>query len=322
MKPLYRWNSLLLAPADEPGLDAGGGGEAGDLYKEAIEGTEEGGQKTETIVDPLKEPTKEEKAMAKFEEEEAAAGRVHTETGEVKPKEEKVEEKPAPTLLKLDPETIAELRAGLVPSDKKELEKVAELTPAQIRELLNPVELKEDFVTTLLNPDIPPAQKVQAFLAFANAIVKNATSITRLQMERKEREFNDRLNPMFRARDEEIQQRAHNDFYTQNADLKKYEKVVKVAASEITPYKEVGGKRVDKSPSEIYKEVADRTRATLKELGITISPANPGAGGGQSNGEVEKVPLPNKLSTSGRSGGEASGAKGAANNPDADIYKR
>lgn len=316
-------NRLVRAPLKSE-IDGNGGGDAadqdnGDLYKVDKVDTGDKGDpldapdkkdETEDFVEGGEKKTKEDLEMEKYEREAAARGE-KTEEDEVK--EEEVKEEIKPTVMKLDAETIAALRAqGASSATVKKVEET--LSPEQIRELLNPVEVKEDSIKMLLDPEATMPQKVKALQDLLNATVKNSTSITRLMMDRKEREFNSLLTPIMRARQEAELAQTKTEFYETNKDLLKYEKIVKQAATEVLPTNLDGSQ---KTKTQIFKEVGAKTRATLKEFGIDLKAANLG-----SEKKVTVVPKPNKLSDSGRSGGDNSKGKGSDNNPDADIYKR
>lgn len=322
-------NRRLFAPNKEI-TGAGGGDEPdqdnGDLYK-VDKGTEtdkgdplDKAEVDVEVEDLTDKKSKEDLEMEKYEREAAARGEKTEEnldeTEEEKSdriEKERIAVEPKPTVMKLDAETIAALRAqGASSAQVKKVEET--LTPEQIRELLNPVEVKEDAIKMLLDPEATMPDKVKALQDLLNATVKNSVSVTRLMMDRKEREFNSILTPIMRARQEQELAQTKSEFYETNKDLLKYEKVVKQAATEVKPTNPDG---TQKSKAQIFKEVASVTRATLKEIGIDLKAANLG-----SEKRESVVPRPNKLSTSGRSGGDQSQGKGKENNPDADIYSR
>lgn len=213
----------------------------------------------------------------------------------------------APQTLRLDPESIAALRQQVAPQATPS--QPAGLDPAQIKAILNPVEITPDFVAKLSSED--PAVRAQGFQELANATVKNAVSIAKVLIQQEAAKFSEVLTPITRQHEEVQLSQTKNEFFTAHKDLARYDKIVKMAAGEVNPLKADGS---PKSKNEIFKEVADQTRSTLKSLGINLSqPANPGAGG-------NVVPKPNGVSPSGRSGGDNNGQHGKGNNPDADIY--
>lgn len=217
-----------------------------------------------------------------------------------------------PQLLKLDPETIAALRQQGQPATPAK-PNVLQLTPQQLREKLNPVEVSADTLKSFGFEAATPEQ-VAGFQSFSNSIVKNAVSIARIMIEQKTKEFEQALGPIYAEREQAQLANAKTSFYEANKDLAKYEKIVQVAASEVSPKKADGSFKSDK---EIMTEVATLARTTLASYGITLStPANLSASG------ANRVPSPNRLSPNGRSGGDNNGQQGKANNPDADIYAR
>lgn len=221
----------------------------------------------------------------------------------------KVEAK-APTL-KLDAETIAELRKGLAPQAPTPEAQKPTLSPEKLKEMLSPVEVTDDVVAGLRdeNPEVVKATMQN----FANATVKNAVAIARIMIQQAEKRAEAVLGPLHQQHVQQQQEAVKTSFFAQHPSLVKYGKLVTMAAQEIS----ADPASANFTPEQSFKAVADRVQATLKELGVTITPANPGAGG-----ESNKVPAPNKLSPSGRSGGDTNGQRGKGNDADADIYKR
>lgn len=229
---------------------------------------------------------------------------------------QQVEKKPE-TFLKLDAETIAALRAPSQGQQVQPQRQAPSLTAAQLKEMLNPVEVTPELLGSLGFTDASPEQ-VAGFQNFANAIVKNSVSINRQLIAAARKEFEQVLGPLMQHHEAQQLDQTKQTFYGEHKDLVKYEKIVKLAAQEVSPKRADGSFKTDK---EIMKEVADTTRATLKGYGVQLetssTPANPGAGGG--NGQV---PAPNRFPASGRSGGDTNGQRGKPNDADADIYKR
>lgn len=224
------------------------------------------------------------------------------------------ENQPKETVLKLDPETIAALRGNQQPARQVE-EKEEQLTPQQVKQLLNPVEVTPELVEAIRSED--PAKAQAALQAFANATVKNAYSIAKLMIQKKEREFAAMIDPLRASHEQAQVQQVQQTFYSRFAHLQKYDKIVKAAAREVSPVNADGS---EKSQEQIFKEVAGSTIATLKSLGIVVNKpnANLGAGAGTNGGGV---PAPNKFSSSGRSGGENRTQK-QKDDDQADIYRR
>lgn len=220
---------------------------------------------------------------------------------------------PVVPTLKLDAETIAALRAQVPAAAPVQQKQALGLTPQQLREKLNPVEVSADTLRSF-GFENASEEQVAGFQAFANATVKNAVSISRIMIEQARRDVEGSLGPIFAEREQTQLSNAKQTFYDSNKDLAKYEKIVQVAAADVSPRRQDGSFKTDK---ELMAEVANLARDTLKGYGIQLSsPANPGASGGR------LVPQPNKLSPNGRSGGDNNGQRGKANDADADIYAR
>lgn len=218
----------------------------------------------------------------------------------------------APATLKLDAESIAALRSAVAPAPKAPVQQPLALTPQQLREKLNPVEVSADTLRSFGFENASPEQ-VEGFQNFANAVVKNAVSISRILIDQARKEVTEVLAPIHQEREQAQLASAKETFYSAHKDLAKYEKIVQVAAAEVSPTKPDGTLKTDR---EIMSEVATLARSTLKSYGVQLStPANPGASGGA-------VPQPNKLSPNGRSGGDNNGQRGRPNDADADIYQR
>lgn len=235
-------------------------------------------------------------------------------TAEVAP----VEKPPVAQVLKLDAESIAELRKAVTPAAPTAKTEDSLPSPQKLREMLNPVEVTGELLGELGFENTTP-QQVAGFQKFTNAIVKNAVSIARVIIDQKAKQFEAALSPISANMEKAQMDEVKTSFYSEHKDLTKYEKIVKLASAEVDPVKADGS---PKSRAEIFKEVAEKTRATLKEYGVNLTPANPGADGEVEQVQVTKVPSPNKLSSSGRSGGDTNGQRGKPNDADADIYKR
>lgn len=220
---------------------------------------------------------------------------------------------PKPQLMKLDPETIAALRQQVAPATPTK--EAPKLTPQQLKEMLNPVEVTDEVIANMGHED--PAVRRETLQNFANATVKNAVSIARIMIQQARKEVEAAINPISETMEQQRSEQVRNSFYTEHPHLTKFDKLVKQAALEVG--QDPSMSNADRKAT--FKAIADRVSATLKEFGVEVSPANLGAGGG-ANGGGTKVPQPNKLSPSGRSGGDTNGQRGRANDADADIYKR
>lgn len=217
-----------------------------------------------------------------------------------------------PQVMKLDAETIAALR-GQAAAAAPATQTSPKLSPQQLKEMLNPVEVSPATLQAM-GFENPSNEQVAGFQNFANAVTKNAVSIARVMIQQARKEVEGIVAPLSQQHQQSQQDALKNSFYGSNKDLSKYEKIVAIAAKETSQFNLDGS---EKSPEALMKEVADKARATLKEYGINLSaPANLGTAAG------EQVPKPNRLSSVGRSGGDTNGQRGKPNNADADIYKR
>jgi len=220
---------------------------------------------------------------------------------------------PKQSLLKLDPETIAELRRGLAPATPTKEAGPAPLSTEQIKQMLNPVEVTMESLQSM-GFENPSVEQIAGFQQFSNAVVKNAVSIARVMIQQQVKTFEAALSPLTAQHAESQEKQTRQEFYDGNKDLLKYDKIVRLAAKEVNPFAADGS---EKTKEQIYKEVAVNTKATLQSLGIKLeSLANPGAVGGGN------VPQPNKFAPTGRSGGDNNGQRGKPNSADADIYQR
>lgn len=219
----------------------------------------------------------------------------------------------AAPVLQLSPETIAALRGERQETGPKVP------TKEEVAKLLNPVVVTDDMVAAIRSDD--PAVVKQALQSLMMATVKNAYSIAKVMIQRKEQEFDERLGPITEQHQKAQLAQTRNEFYSTNGHLKKYDTIVKAAAREIDPNHADGSPKTQK---QIFTEVATKTLVTLKSLGIVVAKpnANPGAAGAPIVKRSGNVPGPNRLSPAGRSGGGQAATKTNDNNPDADIYRR
>jgi hypothetical protein len=219
-------------------------------------------------------------------------------------------EKPQP-FLRIAPEDLAAIRGNADKGQPGAAE--PKLSDAQIKQLVNPVEVTPELVAAIGHED--PVVRGKALQQFAEATVKNAVSLARLMIQRKEKEFEARLGPITEQHQQAKLQETKASFYGQYKDLAKYDIIVKAAAEEVSPT-DANGR--EKSREQIFKEVAGLTKKKLVALGLNIQQPN----ANHSVGAGKSVPGANKFSSSGRSGGDQHSGKGKANNPDAEIYAR
>lgn len=226
--------------------------------------------------------------------------------GEQKP----ADEKPQP-FLRIAPEDLAAIRGNAGKDGSGDAE--PKLTQEQINKLVNPVQVTPELVAAIGHED--PVVRGKALQQFAEATVKNAVSLARLMIQRKEKEFEARLQPIASQHEEIERNRVMGEFYGANKDLVKYELFVKAAVEEVNPKNPDGSL---KSRQQIFKEVAAGARKKLADMGLKINQPNANHSAEAKNG----VPQANRFSASGRSGGDQHSGKGKPNNADADIYAR
>lgn len=224
-----------------------------------------------------------------------------------------------PTVLKLDAETIAALRGqrGEQRQERQEVQLTDQQRAEQARKMFNPVEVTPEVLQSL-GFENPTPEQVKGFQGFANSVVKNAVSIAKVMIQRKEEEFQQMMGPLTEHYEKAQVAQTRSEFYGTFKHLEKYDKIVKAAAAEVNPKNADGS---SKSKIQVFKEVAASTVATLKSLGVVVQTpnANHGAAG---NNQQRQVPNPNRSGApAGRSGGD-NRQGGKPNNPDADIYAR
>lgn len=214
-----------------------------------------------------------------------------------------------PQFLRIAPEDLAALRANREAGEGDQ----PRLSEAEIAKLVNPVQITPELVAAIGHED--PTVRAKGLKQFADATVRNAVSLARIIIQQKEKEFEARLGPIAQQHQQVQVQQTRQSFYEANKDLVKYDIIVKAAAQEVEPLDAAGR---EKSQQQIFKEVALLTKKKLADLGIKIGQpnANHSAVGGK------PVPGANRLSPSGRSGGDQHSGKGKPNNADADIYAR
>lgn len=143
------------------------------------------------------------------------------------------------------------------------------ITP-ELAESLKPVRVTQQMLAGLGFDGATPEQ-IQAFQAFADAIVTHAAHVSNFLQQRTFQQAASQYDPIVNYV-KQMQYEAHrNSFYGENKDLQKYEKFVRFAASQVSPTKADGS---EKSAKEVATEVAAATRALLKEAGINLDSQN------------------------------------------------
>lgn len=218
-----------------------------------------------------------------------------------------------PAVLRLDPETIAALRAQAAPPQQQAPQR---LSQEALDKLLNPVRVNAELMKQL-GFDAATPEQIKGFQLFADSISKNATSIAQLIVQQQVERFNQQLAPIMEFHQQEQIKRTENEFYTSYPNLKNYAPLVKAAARQISPTKADGS---DKSVKEVFGEISEVVMQTLKASGINLpaGSANHSAGAGGQGGQQGQVPTANSVASPGRSA--TGGGGGKPNHPDASIY--
>lgn len=197
-----------------------------------------------------------------------------------------------------------------------------QLTPEQIKKLLNPVEITADTLKSLGIAE-PTEDQIKAYQAFTGMITKHMISVMNLREENLMRKITEYATPMERFYQEQAAQRERDSFYKEFPKLQKFDKFVKFAATQVKPTDERGR---EKSLAQVRKEVATYTKNLLKDAGVDLDASGDEEendnGSNTTHGAPESrgsgVPRMSSMQTGGRSGGTNKG--GGGNNPDADIY--
>jgi hypothetical protein len=197
-----------------------------------------------------------------------------------------------------------------------------QLTPEQIKKLLNPIEITPEVLKGLGIAE-PTEEQVKAYQAFTGMITKHMVSVMNLREENLMRKITEYATPMERFYQEQAAQRERDSFYKEFPKLQKFDKFVKFAATQVKPTDERGR---EKTLAQVRKEVANYTKNLLKDAGVDLDASGDEEdndnGSNTTHGAPESrgsgVPRMSSMQTGGRSGGTNKG--GGGNNPDADIY--
>lgn len=207
---------------------------------------------------------------------------------------------------------VAETAKTFTRSSQDTQQQQPKLSAEEIDRLLNPVRVDANTLKAFGINDATPEQ-IAGAQAFANSIVKNATSIANLVIEQRMRQTLTPYEPMVQFIQQQQTKQHIDAFYSRHTGLQKYEKLVQVAAKQVSPVKQDGS---EKTPIEVFDEVADVVKSILQQSGITIE--NSGQATQRAASSGRSVPRMAALQGAGRSAGGSS--SGGANNPDADIY--
>lgn len=219
---------------------------------------------------------------------------------------------PAASLSAEKIQEIANATAAAFEARNRKPEPPAQLTPEQVKALLNPIELtKEDAREAFGIEDASP-QQLKALEKFLLKAVKHSTSLSRMVGDERVREVEHRLTPIQQQYEMQKQVEARNYLLSRHPVLADYEALVKVGANQISPTHPDGR---SKTRDEVIDEIAIFVTDTMAKSGVDIktkSNASPAPVAGA-------VPKMVQRSQPGRS--VAGQPKGKANNPDDDIYE-
>jgi hypothetical protein len=184
-----------------------------------------------------------------------------------------------------------------------------QLSPEEIRSLLNEFDVNEDLLKELGYEDVKP-EMVKGYAGFVEKLKKNFASIARVMLQAEMQKVRAEMEPLRGYVAENQRKQYREQFFKAHGELEKYEPIVRAVASQVSP---THGNGQPKTVEEAMDEIAKMTKAVLSSSGINLSDspgetANRGAG--------PKMP---KLAGPGRS--STSGQAGQQNNPDAGIYK-
>jgi hypothetical protein len=185
------------------------------------------------------------------------------------------------------------------------------LTPAEIKQLLNPIEVTKEEVAAAFGIADPSPEQLKAIESMLAKAVKNSTALNNLMLEKRSREMQAQVEPLRQQHMQAESQRVLGEFHARHPALKNYQELVKVVSHQISPVKPDGRAKTN---VELFDEVAGGVKSILAKSGISLSTspsANPVSAGGVPRIAARQQP--------GRS--VASQAKGKANNPDDDIYE-
>lgn len=240
-------------------------------------------------------------------------------TGEAKPK---TVVKPKVEKQELTDERIAEIaaRVSAKSNQRQEQREEPRLTQEEVDKLLNPVRVSREDMAEIMGIEDPVTisdKRLQKFQAMLSATVKNAASIGNVALEARMRKVMEQAGPM-QEYYQQAQAKAQTDaFYERHENLKKYGRIVKAAASQVTATK-------DMTVDQAMDAVAAMAKDMLKDAGIDPDAEvegdenESGVTDKHSAGGTKPVPKMASLQKSGRSG--APTKTGGGNNPDADIY--
>ena len=221
------------------------------------------------------------------------------------PTESEADEPKQPTV-NLSPEALEALAKLREQQQQPAREERREYSPEELKKIFKTVEVNEDLLRGL-GFEEPSPDQVKGFQNFVKQIVTQAVTTSNILNQRKLTEFEQQLTPMQEHYREVAMQKAAEEFYGAHADLKPYDKIVRSVASQVSPTDASGKAR---SKQDVMKEIAETSRALLKESGInfTKKPATHSAGS-----------KPAQMAGPGRS--VASGTPtNVQNNPDAAIW--
>lgn len=233
----------------------------------------------------------------------------------------------------LTAEKIAELTAKVTSQmiqkqTQQQRQAPKQLTQEEIDKMLNPVRITKDFLSKhglIAEGDNEEAikRKIAYHQELADMQTKHHTSLLQVALEHQRRQLESQATPMFEYYQRTQQERDKAEFFKEFPKLAKFGKIVQFAASTISPTNADG---TEKTVAQAKKEIAQAAKDLLKESGVDIdqlgSDEDDGDGADTTHSAApskrSNVPQMSRMQGSGRSGGPQ--AKGASNNPDADIY--
>ena len=147
----------------------------------------------------------------------------------------------------------------------------------------------------------PTAEQVGALNRVLQAIAKQSVTVSNVLTQQALKQYQDSINPYIGFVRQQEATRVQNEFFTENSDLKGFEPLV---AKEFQSLMSSGAKVPN--IAEAKKLLAERTRATLKSIGVT-----PGASQQRTTQQAPAVPgQQSRRMTTTSVGGRTSGSAG------------
>lgn len=221
---------------------------------------------------------------------------------------------PAPAAT-ITPETLAQALGQFLPRAAVEKPGGQQMSDAEIREQLAVFEASEADYEQILGVKPQSPAQLAAFNRVLQAISKQSVTIANVMNQRALQQLQEQNAPYIAAIRSQEAERQRTIFYSENKELAGYEALVELEFKNL----QAEGRRFA-SVTEARKEVAERTKARLKAIGITPSAAAVAPTNGQASTQSQSTTSPSPstrqmttTSVGGRGGGSATGQEKPAN---------